>query len=215
VVERPVTTTPEDADEGRVVVTWMTVDRRPDAAGRLLAHEVARVTGVPADEVRIVRACPRCGSPDHGTPVVVGSGRSRPSVSLSRAEGIALVAVSTAGPVGVDVERLDVARFAGFDSVALHASERALTVEARAKLWARKESLLKATGDALHLDPELVRVSDADQAPRLVEWPSDRVAPVAQLLDLQIVGYAACVTVLSKDVPRFTTGQAGPEALLS
>ena len=197
-----------------VVVTWLRVDGSPDAATRLLAHEVGRFTGRAPDETRIVRSCPRCGSADHGTPAVVTSdGLDAPWVSLSRAGGIVVVAVSGAGPVGVDVEEQRAARFAGFANVALHPAEHAPTVEARATLWARKESLLKATGDALHLDPALIRVSEADQPPRLVEWPDDRAQPGVQMSDLQLEGYAACVTVVSEALPRLTVRQADPEAL--
>jgi len=200
--------------DGEVVVTWLRVDGRPEAATQLLAHEVGGFTGLSPDETRIVRSCPRCGSADHGTPAVVRSdGRDAPWVSLSRAGGIVVVAVSGAGPVGVDVEQPRAARFAGFANVALHPAEHAPTVEARATLWARKESLLKATGDALHLDPALIRVSAADQPPRLVEWPDDRVRPGVQMSDLELEGYAACVTVLSEDPPLVTLRQAGPEDL--
>jgi 4'-phosphopantetheinyl transferase len=199
-------------DEEEVSVAWVRVTHHPDAANRLLVAEVARRTGTPRAEVRITRGCPRCGSPDHGTPVVVTPREGAPWVSLSRADGIVIAAVSTAGPVGVDVERLDAARFAGFAQVALHSQERATTIEDRAALWARKESLLKATGDALHLNPASVRLSNADQRPELLEWPGPK-APIAQLQDLEIGGYAASLTVLSETSLRVTMRQEAPEAL--
>ena len=146
-------------------MTWVRVDPQPVAAARLLALEVARISGTPADEVRVVHSCPRCGSSEHGTPVVVAPREPALSVSLSRAPGAVVVAVSTVGPVGVDLELPDAARFAGFERVALHEREHAPTVEARATTWVRKESLLKATGQGLHLDPGTIRISGAREAP--------------------------------------------------
>lgn len=110
--------------------------------------------GIPTEDVRLSRSCPRCGSSEHGRPVVLNEGADEmPSISLSRAGGVVVVAVSPHGPVGMDVERLDAPRLAGFDDVALHPHEIAPTIEARAATWVRKESLLKATGEALHVDP--------------------------------------------------------------
>ena len=159
-----------------------------------------------------MRSCPQCGSAEHGTPVVVTPREPAVWVSLSRAPGAVAVAVSTIGPVGVDLERPDAARFAGFARVALNAREHAPTIEARATTWVRKESLLKATGDALHLDPSTIRVSGAHQAPRIVEWPDSRRAPAAQMRDLGIAGYVACLTVLSAHEPRVTVRQEEPAA---
>ena len=89
-----------------------------------------------------------------------------------------------------------------------------VTVEARAATWTRKESLLKATGDALHVDPRLVRLSDPDLPPELVEWSAPN-APDQQtwMQDLDLEGHAGCVTLLSEDEPRISVRQAAPEEL--
>jgi 4'-phosphopantetheinyl transferase len=201
------------APQDEVAVTWVRVDPQPVAATRLLALEVGRIAGTPADEVRVVHSCPRCGSSEHGTPVVVAPREPALSVSLSRAPGAVVVAVSTVGPVGVDLEVPDAARFAGFERVALHEREHAPTVEARATTWVRKESLLKATGQGLHLDPGTIRISGAHEAPRLIEWPGTTRPPAAQMRDLELGGYVACLTVLGEREPRVTVRQEDPAAL--
>ena len=200
-------------DGGAVRVVWLRAADAGDLAEQLVVAEVARVWGSPVDAVRLARLCPRCGSASHGRPVVLGArGERLPSVSLSRTDGVVVAAVSEAGPVGIDVERLDAARFAGFDDVALHPAEHAHTIEARARMWVRKESLLKATGDALHLDPGTIRVSDPDALPELLAWPEEP-APEVRMRDLPIEGYAACVSVLSSETPGITVRQEAPEAL--
>ncbi len=185
-------------------------------ATALLREEVAHFAGIALEDVRLTRACARCGSSEHGRPVVLATDTAvrLPFVSLSRARELVVVAVSGQGPVGVDVERLDATRFAGFDDVALHRYEIAPTIEARAATWVRKESLLKATGDALHIDPRLVRLSDPDLPPELVEWSAAN-PPEARpwMQDLDLDGHAACVTVLSRRAPQVTVRQADPEAL--
>ncbi|WP_205473985.1 4'-phosphopantetheinyl transferase superfamily protein [Nocardioides sp. SYSU D00038] len=68
----------------------------------------------------VARLCPRCGGSDHGRPVVPG--RPDLHLSLTYAGGLAAVAWSTTGPVGIDVEP-------GADLA-----------------WTRREALLKAAG---------------------------------------------------------------------
>ncbi len=195
----------------RVRVAWSIGPTGHDAATTLLRAEVGLVTGLQPEEVRIGRLCPRCGSSEHGRPVVVRrDGEPVPSVSLSRADAAVLVAVSGAGPVGVDLERIDAARFAGFTDVALHAGEHAPGIAQQAVTWVRKESLLKATGEALHVDPRSIRVSDAGEAPRLVDWSGRPDLPPTRMRDLEIPGHAACLTVLTVDAPEVTIRQAAP-----
>lgn len=198
-----------------VQVVWARSDGSPNAADELLRVEVARLTGARVHDVQTTRSCARCGSSTHGRPTVRSvDGSHPPHVSLSRAGAVVLVAVSTHGPVGVDVERLDAARFSGFDAVTLHRDEVAPTVESRVVTWVRKESLLKASGRALNVDPRMVRLSDPDQPPRLVEWSAvDPPEAHGWMWDLSIPGHAACVTVLSDLAPRVSLlreAAAGP-----
>jgi hypothetical protein len=85
----------------------------------------------------ITRMCPRCGSTSHGRPrVTVTRGRT-PSVSLAYAPGLALVAWTWDGPIGVDVEP-------DGPAVGDFGTRRA---------WTHAEAVLKATGEGLARDP--------------------------------------------------------------
>jgi 4'-phosphopantetheinyl transferase len=190
-----------------VRVTWM-LSGDPAEADRLLTHEVARFHGLSVAEVDVARSCATCGSGDHGRPVVDTAART--FLSLARAQGVLLVAVSDDAPVGVDVERADAGGFPGFADVALHPLEDANTAEECATAWVRKEALLKATGHGLQVDPRTIRISDEDQ-PRLLVWPTEPV-PDVQFLDLEIDGYAACLAVLDGQMPSVTVRQAAPAA---
>ena len=113
-------------------------------------------------------------------------------VSLSRTPGLVVAAVSTAGPVGVDVEEVGRAAFPGFDDVAAHPQEGSgdPTVS-----WVRKEAVLKATGWGLAIDPRGVRLDDG---PRLLSWDERLPAPErCWLADLPVTdGYVAAVAVI-------------------
>jgi 4'-phosphopantetheinyl transferase len=122
-----------------------------------------------------------------------------------------LVAASPAGPVGVDVEVVGGATFAGFDDVALDPRERAWLAQVgphdaaagRARVWVRKESVLKATGDGLARDPRLVVVSPPFERARVLGWHEERSPAVTQLTDLDVgPGYVACLTLLAEDPTR-------------
>ena len=204
-----------DASSGcDVTVVWASGSATQTGA-QLLRAEVGRVVGIAATEVRLSRSCRECGSSRHGRPVVLPMGEGpSPCVSLARAGAVVVVAVSECGPVGVDIESLDAPRFAGFDDVALHEHEAATTIEARALTWVRKESLLKAAGVGLNVDPRLVRLSHPDTPPRLVQWsaPEPPVRTV-WMQDFEVRGHAACVTVLSDEAPRVTVRPAAPGVL--
>lgn len=101
------------------------------------------------------------------------------SVNLSHARGLAVVAVSRSGRVGVDAEAIDPAytrpeTAALFCGAAELAHWHLLEPEARAAafyaLWTLKESLLKACGAGFSLDPRGIR---CDLAPmRVTAFPA-------------------------------------------
>lgn len=151
--------------------------------------------------------CPRCGGP-HGRPVVV-PGLMMPHVSLAAAGPLVAVAVTDAGPVGVDVERVLRAGSPGFLDVALHPDEDLPDgPEAAARLWVRKEAVLKAAGVGLLVDPADVLLSAPEEPARLLDWPRrpagvDRAyLPLPRPADVLLAdveapaGYAAAVAVV-------------------
>lgn len=149
--------------------------------------------------------CPRCGGSDHGRPLT----EDGTFVSLSHSGDLHVVATTAAGPVGVDVEAIDAARFVGFDEVALHRSERPHAPVERATTWVRKEALLKATGDGLAVDPRLIRLSDPDAPPAVLEWSGGPGS--VHLVDVEIgEGYRAAVCLIGSEAPEVTVRRATP-----
>lgn len=123
-------------------VAWHAAASSADEA---LARHVAEVTGVDASSIRVGRLCPRCGSDRHGRPWASGG----VDVSLSRSHDLLVTAVSTGGPVGVDVESVDDVDARWDPALVLHPDERADTADERATVWCRKEAILKAAGTGL------------------------------------------------------------------
>lgn len=178
---------------GHLVVSWTSAT----AANDELALLAATYAGADPDEVRVVRACRSCGSDQHGKPYVRGLDTATPlHVSLSRAGQLAVVALSDAGPVGIDVE----ARSApgGSPDVAT---------------WVRKESVVKATGHGLTIDPELIGVTPPGSAPALLAWPGEEpLDSPAWMFDLECPdGFVGAATVLSTAQPHLVTVSAAPE----
>jgi 4'-phosphopantetheinyl transferase len=124
------------------------------SAHALLRLLLTECTGLPPAAHVLVRRCARCGGA-HGKPLL-----QSPSlhVSLAYVPGAVAVAVTGAGPVGVDLERLPATDFDGFGDVVLAPGETATTPAERARLWTRKEAVLKATGHGLTVDPRTVDV---------------------------------------------------------
>jgi 4'-phosphopantetheinyl transferase len=186
--------------------------RRPDPASYITAHALLRTvvadwTGQAPHAVQFHRACATCGSSAHGKPLI--RGHEGVHVSLSYAGELAVVVVTSTGEAGVDVERADEADFEGFEAVTL-APEEVLALQsvgltelaaARARVWARKESVLKASGHGLAVDPRDVVVTGPAEPAALVQWRGDRplTRPV-QLHDVPLPhpGYAAAVAVLTE-----------------
>ena len=200
----------------RVLVLWSDRAGR-HAAERLLRTSAAGWLHVPEADLRLVRLCPSCGSDRHGRPQLAPvRGHTVPSVSISRAGPVTVVALSDVGSVGVDVEPEDAAGFPGFGAVTLHPRETAAGARERTLTWVRKESLLKATGQGLDVDPACIRLTPPSELPALVSWeaPDPPRLPV-WMHDVDTVsGHVAAVSVLSKGPPELEVRQeapAGPE----
>ncbi len=147
--------------------------------GRLLArHLVARYLGRPEPGVELsVHA--------NGKPFVVTAPDDPPlEISLSHSSDVLLVAVSLAGEVGVDAERIDpaidhqaIARrfFAAEETAAIAACDPREREAAFFRCWTRKEALVKALGDGLarSLAAFAVQVTGEGESPLLrvpPEW---------------------------------------------
>ncbi len=160
--------------------------------------------------VGLSATCVRCGGPHGRLSVSPPTGRAPLHVSLAHAGDRVVVAVTEAGPVGVDVEPVTGVRFDGFDDVALGAGERRALADVadddraswRAQVWVRKEAVLKATGDGLTVDPRLVVVS-APPAPARLLAPVAAADPAGMALTDLDLGpeYAGCVALLAPGRP--------------
>ena len=137
-------------------------------------------------------------------------------MSISYAEDVTVVALTEAGPVGVDVERRDAADFPGFDAVAAHAQEELDEVRPRTITWVRKESLLKATGHGLAVDPRRIRVAAPSQPAELIQWDAaDPPDGPVWMQDVEITSaHVAAVTVLAQERPELVVRRADPAAPL-
>ena len=139
------------------------------------------------------RRCTTCRSELHGKPSLIDLPGWH--FSLSYTSTLAVVAVCEGIEVGVDTEDLTEADFDGFAGVTLARDEEAAfealsgreLLVARARVWARKEAVLKATGHGLVVDPSEVLVSGPLDPPALIEWRAEEHAPPAvSLVDLEL-----------------------------
>jgi len=201
-----------DLEQARLDSLGSSGERDRFVAGHaLLRLAVAGCWSLDPAAVALTFTCARCGGP-HGRPVAMTPAGCPPvHLSLSHAGNRVLVAASPAGPVGIDVEPVAGAAFAGFDDVALDPRERVWLAQVgpadgaagRARVWVRKESVLKATGDGLARDPRMVVVSPPLDRARVLAWPEERSPSVAHLTDLDVgPGYAACLALLAEHPAR-------------
>ena len=187
-------------------VAWAHDAAERDCADRLLRIEVARILGSSPHSVSVARLCGACGSSRHGRPYVLPYGAMSVShVSISRAGSLAMVAVTRCGPVGVDVACVRDFESDQLDEVLLHPAEHAADPIARARTWARKEALLKATGDGLRIDPRTIRVTGADEPPGLVGSATPLTTLQPRLYDVEVdEAHVACVCVLGRAPKRLS-----------
>lgn len=177
-----------------MIEVWFTRANSPRRRGstRAVARVIlGSVLGIPPAQVPIRRLCLRCGSPDHGKPYIEG----RPVHFTTSAAGDH-VAVAV-GPVPLGIDLVDVADIGpGVGEVMLSSGEDAADARGLATVWARKEAILKATGDGLSVDPQVIRVSAPDAPAALLAWPDRGIAGI-HVVDIDVPSQGGRVSSLA------------------
>ncbi|MFF5444577.1 4'-phosphopantetheinyl transferase family protein [Streptomyces sp. NPDC012888] len=182
----------DDAERERAARLLRPADRHRYLASHVgLRVLLGGYLGLAPQEVALVReVCPGCGGP-HGRPAVAGGSLH---FSLSHSEDRAYLAFA-AVPVGVDVEAWPAPAAVADVVGTLHPREsaevRALPEPARpaalARIWTRKEALLKGTGEGL---------GSGVAEPYVGSAPDPAAVPGWSLLDLPAPHrYAAALAV--------------------
>lgn len=177
----------------------------------MICGEGLRRLGVPGRGAHVTNHCGLCGSATHGRPLLSPiPGILVPHVSISYAADLTVVALTEAGGVGVDVERSDAASFPSFDAVVAHKNEGLRSGPTETITWVRKESLLKATGRGLTVDPRLILLTEPGESPALVEWAAPHPPQTSVwMLDVETTSkHVTAVTVLSEDQPEIVARRA-------
>lgn len=185
--------------------------RRPaDAARYLAAHALVRITlaerlGIAPAAIVLDRTC-RCGKP-HGKPRLALPHADAAHFSLTHSGERVGVALSGAGPVGLDVEQLR--ELTDLEALAAHALSPTelrrpppLDAGSFLQLWTRKEALLKATGEGLSVPMTSITLSPPDGPAEVVEWGFGR----AWLVDLDAgPGHPAALAGFGISLPEIRT----------
>jgi len=194
------------AERDRLAGLRREIDQNRSAVGAVLLRlAAADRLGVEPAEVPVERHCPDCERP-HGKPSLPGTGLY---VSISHSGDRVAVAVTTAGPVGVDVEEIGAVDPAELARLVLGPGESATTPELFLTYWTRKEAVVKATGDGLRAPLAEILVSGPDEPPRLLGYRGDS-PPAAVLTDLDGgPGYRAALAVLTAGTVEVIERDAG------
>jgi len=182
----------------------LAADRDRFLLGAALLRTVAgHHLGVRPADVSVDRTCAWCGS-QHGRPVLAGSGLQ---ASVSHSGDVVAVAVTGAGPVGVDVEADRAIDFSAVTGSVCTPAERACVtgLDDFYAYWTRKEAVLKATGDGLRRPMTDLSMAPPGSPPVLLALGSD-AAPACRMADISAGdGYHAAVAVLTGDLVSFNT----------
>lgn len=185
----------------------MKIDRdRFTLAAALLRAVVAGRIGVPPAAVTIDRSCGNCGRP-HGRPRLADR---EFEASISHSGDIVAVALTTGGPVGVDVQvvatqechRLIPSVCTPYEQEFVGTSRDFYTY------WTRKEAVLKATGQGLRVPMTDVVITPPEATPSLVAL-GDQPLPPCQMADLDLAhGCVGAVAALTAAPVEFATIEA-------
>ena len=184
-------------DRDRTIVAWALV--------RTLLGELL---GAPPSDVAIERHCVRCGSGDHGKPVLADRSAGI-HFSLAHSGPHVVVAVSRAAPIGIDVESLKPTAdlrplyrrtLTADEAVAFHAG--GARPHDFLRTWVRKEAVTKAVGTGIATPFHTFAVGERANLAALLTWPDDP-SLVGRTTVLDLGGdpdRPAAVAVLARDV---------------
>lgn len=199
----------------------LAADRDRYAVARALARLVcAELAGCAPRDVAFTLHCGHCDRPEpHGKPRPAGPAAGL-EISITHSGSRVGLAVSSGPAVGLDVERVSSAHdLDGLASYALSEAER-VTLSARPEAeradgfftyWARKESLLKATGQGLAGGLTSVTVSGPHESAAVLSWARSGAPERVWLTDLDAGrGYRAALAVLAAGPVPVATHDAAP-----
>lgn len=155
-----------DAERARRCEIGPTIDRdRYTLAAALLRTVVGHICHCDPRIVDVDRSCRRCGR-WHGPPRLVDTDLF---ASISHSGDVVAVALSTTGPVGIDIEEIVERDVARIKPLVCHPIEVAAcrTLHDLYVCWTRKEAVLKALGYGLDIAPSEIAVTRADEPPRV------------------------------------------------
>lgn len=179
--------------------------------GRALIRGIAaRELGQKPADITIDSSCFDCGKP-HGKPKVTGL-----EISISHSGDRVALALTTASPVGIDVEEIRDASVDDLAGIAFSAIEREAFDAAPDKktafftYWARKEAVVKATGKGMSVPMSTFVLTPHDQPPRVLASESADVDPKRiHMADLDAGdGYRAAVAVFGDEPLDITVTDA-------
>lgn len=167
----------------------------------LLRGSAGALLGIAPAAVPVDRRCDRCGEP-HGRPRITGF---PVDASISHSGTRVGVALSHAGPVGLDLE--EVAPMPGGivwgalappERAALRRLPEADRPMGFLRVWTCKEAVLKATGQGLRVPPDQVEVAGPYERPALRRWPLETPPESVTLHSLDPGGgYVAVVALIA------------------
>lgn len=167
--------------------------RRFTMAAALLRVVTGRRLGLPPRRVVIDRGCPDCDR-QHGKPRLPDAAELH--VSVTHSGELIAVAISSAAPIGLDVELVTERDYLGLARAFLAPGETVDGPDSFYTLWTRKEAVIKATGDGLRMPLPQVAVSPAGTAPELLRYADAQLS--CSMADLQPrPGYIGALALLT------------------
>jgi len=197
----------DTAERHRANTAMTPVDRRRFiVAHAAVRHVVGRHLGVPPEQLRWTAG-------PHGKPELRGAGAGL-RVNLSHSGGLCMVAVSDSRPVGVDIQSLvadatarALARryFPPLEARLVHDAAEGAPAALFARLWARKEAVVKAAGSRLAFG---LAVPVDGTCPLTVEMDADVSPRRYRVTDLAAPeGFRAAVALAGDEAFRVTAHQ--------